>query len=127
MSRGTGKGCGVRHVSPFVPCKKFVVYLIPFPCGYVYIGQTSRCINVRLQEHKRSLGGDTYSHVAQHVSECKCEPAFHETIILSVHRDKLTREIIEAYHIRKKGVWCLSVPSIHLHESEYEFLNRSVT
>lgn len=106
LSCGIGKGYGVKHGSPFVPRKKCVVYLMPFPWGHVYIVQTSRCINVRLLEHKRSLGGNTYSHAAQHVSKCKCKPAFQETVILSVRRDKLTREIIEAYNIGKKGVGC---------------------
>lgn len=121
------EGCGVKHVTPFVQCRKGVVYLLPFSCGRVYIGQTSRCINIRLMEHRRSLQGNVYSHVAQHVAQCHCAPIFHEAEVLSTHPDQTTREIIEAYNIRKRGEQCISVPSVALHDSEVRFLDSTVS
>lgn len=113
LSRAVRKGCGVKDLSPFVPFKTCVVYLIPFTCGHVYIWKTSRCVNIRLLEHKRSLQENTSSHVDQHCSQCGCVPVFHDTEVLSVHRDQITREIIQAYNIRRSGERCISVLSIH--------------
>nr|XP_054930737.1 uncharacterized protein LOC129386656 [Dermacentor andersoni]XP_054930738.1 uncharacterized protein LOC129386656 [Dermacentor andersoni] len=102
-STHAGKGCTVKHTSPFVHCRMGVVYELPFSCGHVYIGQTGRCLNIRLSEHRRSLTGNAYSHVARHCSEHRCTPIYKDTTILSTHKNQTTREIIEAFYIRKKG------------------------
>lgn len=47
--------CGVNHRNKYVACVKQVVYLIPLSCGREYVGQTKRCVNVRLREHELSL------------------------------------------------------------------------
>lgn len=121
------KNCSVKHRSPFVECKTGVVYQIPFSCGHVYVGQTGRCINIRLSEHRNSLKNNPYSHVTKHCSEHGCFPLFRDTTILSVHGNQLTREVIEAFNIRKRGDTCISEPSITLHDKEFLFLDRSVT
>lgn len=121
------KKCSVKHRSPLVECKTGVVYQIPFNCGHVYVGQTGRCINIRLLEHKNSLKNKKDSHVTRHCSEHGCFPLFHDTTILSVHTNQITREVIEAFHIRKRGDICISEPSIALHEKEFLFLDKSVT
>lgn len=123
----TKKRCTVRHTSPFVPCTTGVVYQLPFSCGHVYIGQTGRCLNVRLSEHKRSLDGNAYSHVARHCAQHGCTPNFHDTICIFRHNNQATREIVEAHHINKKGNLCVSMPSIALHDDEICFLNRFIT
>ncbi|CAN8001935.1 unnamed protein product [Ixodes hexagonus] len=62
--------CQVKHVKRFVTCVKGAVYLIPFSCGRSYIGQTGRCLNIRLREHHSSLKGTAYSHLAMHCRDC---------------------------------------------------------
>lgn len=44
--------CGVHHKKEFVACATGVVYSIPLACGKVYIGQTGRCLNIRLKENR---------------------------------------------------------------------------
>lgn len=117
------KTCKVKHISPVVPCRVGVVYQIPFSCGHVYIGQTGRCLNIRLMEHQRSLVGNPYSHLAKHSTEHACTPMFQHTVCIFAHADQATREIMEAFYIFKKGPSCVSVPSITLHDREIAFLN----
>lgn len=115
-------------MSRFVPCSVGVVYMIPFVCGHVYIGQTGRCLNIRLMEHRRSLKGDDYSHVAQHCKKCKkckdCYPVFKDTKVIAKHKNQHVREIIEAFHIRRNEGKCVSVPSLSLLDKEFQFLIR---
>lgn len=49
------KECDKKHATSFVPCKKEVIYQVPFTCGKVYVGQTGRCLNDRLREHRAAL------------------------------------------------------------------------
>lgn len=118
--------CDVKHVSNFVPCCVGVVYLIPFSCGHVYIGQTGRCLNIRLMEHRRSLKGKEYSHIAQHCSKCSgCFPVFKDTKVVAKHNNQHVREIIEAFHIRRNEGKCVSAPSLTLLDKEFHFLSAS--
>uniref|UniRef100_A0A131YMF4 Tick transposon n=1 Tax=Rhipicephalus appendiculatus TaxID=34631 RepID=A0A131YMF4_RHIAP len=79
--------CKVKHTSPVVPCRVGVVYQVPFSCGHVYIGQTGRCLNIRLMEHKRSLDGNPYSHLARHRTEHGCTVMFEKTVCIFTHSD----------------------------------------
>ena len=113
--------CRVKHGMKFVSCTKGTVYKIPFTCGHSYIGQTRRCLNIRLREHHSSLKGGAYSHLAVHCRECGCEPRFSDTNILYTHQDQLAREVVEAYHIAKQKPVCVSQPSVNLVDSEIAF------
>ena len=115
--------CQVKHVKRFVTCVKGAVYLIPFSCGRSYIGQTGRCLNIRLREHHSSLKGTAYSHLAMHCRDCGCEPCFTDTTVLFQHIDQTSREIVEAYHITKNRSSCVSQPSLTLTNSEMHFLD----
>lgn len=119
--------CVVNHVSPFVPCSVAVVYKIPLSCGKVYVGQTGRCLNVRLLEHRNKLKKDDYARLAEHCRTCehRCYPLFRETDILFKHKDRRTRELMESYYIRKWGRDCISETSVVLHEKEFGYLERS--
>ncbi|XP_064475683.1 uncharacterized protein LOC135389577 [Ornithodoros turicata] len=92
--------CGVRHRKPFVPCKQNVVYSIPLECGFVYVGQTRRCLNDRIREHaanvERMAGS---SELVDHLRDCRgCQPCFKDTTVLAwepyAHR-RLFRESLE--------------------------------
>lgn len=117
------EGCGTNHVKPtYVPCKCGVVYQIPLTCGNSYVGQTSRCLNVRLKEHNQSLNKSNVSHLASHCCTCGCLPVFSDTKVLSSHKCKITREVIEAFHIKRMGDACVSQPSLSLTEKEFDYL-----
>ena len=117
------KACSVKHRNMFVKCVKGVVYMTPFSCGKVYIGQSGRCVNDRLREHHASVKASGNSHLADHCRNCGCYPVFKETEIIFRHKDQLTREIVESYHIRKRGHDCVSQATIVLHDKEYAYLD----
>lgn len=45
------QGCIMVHVLPFTRHVSRIIYEIPFSYRKVYVGQTSRCLNVRMREH----------------------------------------------------------------------------
>uniref|UniRef100_A0A6M2CNN5 Putative tick transposon n=1 Tax=Rhipicephalus microplus TaxID=6941 RepID=A0A6M2CNN5_RHIMP len=115
--------CRMKHSKKFVDCAMAVVYMTPFSCGKVYIGQSGRCVNVRLREHDSSLKSVGASHLAAHCRECGCYPLFQDTEVVFRSKNKLTRELTEAFHIRKRGEQCVSQPSVLLHDKEFVFLD----
>lgn len=127
-----GTGCSVKHVSPFVPCSTGIVYSLPFSCGDVYIGQSGRCVNVRLMEHRASLRNNPFAHVTRHCkaheesSQEKCNPVYKDTSILWRHNDNLTRELVEAFHIRKSEGKCISQASVTLYDKEFAFMSKNM-
>lgn len=114
--------CGVRRCNKYVNCCSGVVYLIPFTCGKVYVGQSGRCINVRLREHALSLKSSPSGHLALHVRDCRCAPLLSSTRILKRRPEKRTREILEAEVIATKGDACISAPSVTLSSKELEYM-----
>lgn len=133
--RGKRKNaCQVDHESTFVPCAEGVVYDIPFKCGKSYIGQTGKCINTRLRQHRTSLNGAPSSNLSLHYRDCllnkpgvsnkkACFPLLNRAKIKFRHPDQLTRELCEAYHIHKNIDTCVSTPSVNLHECEILYLD----
>lgn len=121
-SKENKKTCGTQHARPFVTCKENVVYQIPLSCNKIYIGQTGRCLNERLREHERSLDKGAGSNLAIHCKACGCVPRLKETLVLGRSRDKVARELKEAFCIKGKGVNCVSEPSKVLYECEISFL-----
>ena len=103
--------------------KKDVVYGIPFTCGKEYVGQTGRCLNVRLREHESSLKGAQYSHLAMVCKECTCQRKLCDTEIIDKHKKRTTREIIQAFRINKGGDKGVSQASLLLTDSEFAFLD----
>ncbi|KAG0419215.1 hypothetical protein HPB47_004271 [Ixodes persulcatus] len=64
----------------------------------------------------------TQVNLSVHCKECLCEPFFSATTILGRHRDKVTREVLEAFHIHSSGKKCISAASVALSGKELEFL-----
>ena len=64
--------CGKDHKQQFyVPCQTHLVYRIVLPCRSVYIGQTKRCLNIRLKEHFSNIqNGSQGSELASHLETC---------------------------------------------------------
>lgn len=121
---GTKKeGCGTNYVkSMCVPYKCSVVYQIPLTCGHLYVGQTSRCLNVCLKEHNQSLMKSDAFQFTSHCSMCGFSPMFVDTKVLSTHRCKVTREVTEAFHIKRMQRACVSKASLSLTNKEFAFL-----
>jgi hypothetical protein len=108
----------------FVKCKFGCVYAIPFSCGRVYVGQSGRCINCRLTEHKRKVSGadEGISTAYDHADQCGCEVLFDQTKCTDRIADRFGREVVEAWCIQKLGNKAVSVPSVRLGEREYNFV-----
>lgn len=114
----------MKHVNKYVECAVGVVYKIPLGCGKVYIGQTGRCLNERLREHALSLRSTTGAHLHIHCRDCRCIPNFQGTTIVGRGKEKVAREVLEAYMIKKECPdKCISQPSLFLHKKEVDFID----
>ncbi|CAN8017135.1 unnamed protein product, partial [Ixodes persulcatus] len=117
--------CSIKHSNKYVKCKEKPIYSIPLSCGGQYIGQTGRCLNVRLREHHLDVtkaSSDSFHPIVVHARTCHdCAPNFENTTVLETHRDKCGREIIEAFKI-KYAANNVSEPSLVLSSKELEFL-----
>uniref|UniRef100_A0A131Z0E1 Tick transposon n=1 Tax=Rhipicephalus appendiculatus TaxID=34631 RepID=A0A131Z0E1_RHIAP len=121
----SSRTCTIKHHMPFVPCKNNVIYSIPLSCGKVCVGQTVRCLNIRLHEHHSSLKGVLFSHLSAHCAACGCTPEFCRTTTVYGRTDSRIREIAEAFAICKNGDTCVSAPSIALLDCELTYLKKT--
>jgi hypothetical protein len=114
-------------------CTENVVYLIKLKCGKIYIGETGRCINTRIEEHignlKNIKSKDTdpkYASLSSHAKICKgCQINFQQCRILySGIKNPTVRKLIEGYEIlgAKNN---LSKLSLKPTEEEIRFLKKS--
>ncbi|XP_077553291.1 uncharacterized protein LOC144168094 [Haemaphysalis longicornis] len=119
--------CGKQHRTPFVECAVGVVYEVPLSCGRQYIGQTGRCLNDRLREHRLNVSNHRDGHLSVHCHDCGCVPLFESCVVRARHREQLVREIMEAEMILRAGSTCVSVASLNLSDKESEFLGKAAT
>ncbi|XP_042145540.1 uncharacterized protein LOC121835424 [Ixodes scapularis] len=119
------KRCSIKHAHQTVPCEEGVVYSIPLSCGDRYIGQTGRCLNTRLREHVLEVSrasDDTFHPIVVHQRLCtNCEARFQDTCTIGRHKNKLGREIIEAYKIAHDD-HNIAAPSLALSRNEINYL-----
>ncbi|CAN7984562.1 unnamed protein product, partial [Ixodes hexagonus] len=113
-----------KHQNLFVACAQGVVYSIPLSCGRRYVGQTGRCVNDRLREHRYSVFKVVSGHLGVHCRDCGCTPAFDKCQVVFRNKDRVTREIIEARDIARLGQDCVSAPSLVLSDKERRYLER---
>jgi len=95
-----------RHrVSLVDPCMFGVVYEVPLSCGARYIGETGRCMTLRLREHTKYVKDKSESsHIYHHLRGCQdCVVHFDGTRVLSKVEDRFDRMLIEAYYIYCKN------------------------
>lgn len=117
--------CGTKHKTKYAECAVGVVYEIPLSCGSVYIDQTGRCVNDRAREHASAMRASPSGNLAVHCSRCPCSPVLHDVKVLAKYKDKICREVHEAFEIRAKGDECVSEPSLALSGKEFDFIKRS--
>lgn len=76
--------CKINHVDRFLDCADNPVYKIPFSCGEIKHGQTGRCINVRLKEHRYATEMlQSPGHLEIHCARHGCKPVFEKTKVLA--------------------------------------------
>lgn len=119
--------CEKQHRTPFVQCAVGVVYEVPLSCGRQYIGQTGRCLNDRLREHRLNVSNHRDGHLSVHCHDCGCVPLFESCVVRARHREQLVREIMEAEMIIRAGSTCVSVASLNLTDKESAFLGKAAT
>lgn len=54
----------------FAECRMGVVYKVTFSISRFYVGQTWRCVNWTLFEHKRFMAGETLSNLSLLCRHC---------------------------------------------------------
>ena len=96
----------------------------PLTCGESYIGQTGRCVNVRLKEHERSLKSENKTDLplASHCDECKCRALFSRAKTLGTWPQQITRELVESHMIHNENA--VSHPSIKPTNEEIKRLDQ---
>ena len=122
LTKEKKKSCTKKHVHSYTDCVTHVVYKIPLSCGKEYIGQTGRCFNVRAREHFLNVKNNSGGHLADHCNKCKCTPHFDQATFIKHAKTKTEREIIEAAHIKKSGIKCVSTPSVYLSDKELQVM-----
>lgn len=115
--------CKKAHREKSVCCETDVVYEIPLECGFKYVGQTSRCINDRLNEHKRNVMNNAQnSEIAKHIHECNnCTAHWSETEIIHKERNDVKRVVRETVRIKSLGNW-ISQASLQFGSNSKSFL-----
>lgn len=110
---GGRQGCLKKHQNPDLTCQVGVVYDIPLRCGLSYVGQTGRCLNDRLLEHKRAVKDNAQnSEIAKHVVDCNhCQPEWGDTQVLHKEKENGRRVVRETLCILERGN-CVSTPSL---------------
>ena len=118
--------CGKSGHTNIIECSKDSVYSIPLSCGSVYIGQSGRCVNKRLFEHKKACETKNASssiNLVSHLVQCKnCTPNFSKTEVLARNGNRRIREIMEASQIIRGGIVVISKASIKLSKDEANFI-----
>ena len=103
-------------------CRSHVVYSIPLTCGSCYIGQTERCVNIRLAEHRRASASKSPRYnLTDHLDECGCSPIFDNTVVLHSERKQINRLCLESMCIYSDKN-CISDASLALSQRETAFL-----
>ena len=85
--------------------RKGVVYTIPCDqCPRCYVGQTERCLEQRLVEHRRALrkGDVLASAVAEHVFVSGHQMDLSKARVMDSHPHTQTRCLLESWHIQRE-------------------------
>ncbi|XP_064485835.1 uncharacterized protein LOC135398350 [Ornithodoros turicata] len=116
---------GVKHRNRFVECCAGVVYSIPTSCGRQYVGETSRCLNDRIREHRNKVDkkDEEGSRLAGHVIYCRCRPQHRQTKVLYRSKDVHVRHVLETKTIMQLKDKCVSAATATLTEKQQHLIN----
>ena len=80
------------------------VYIIPFSCGKVYVGETGRSINIHLKEHALDITRDraSKSSLAKHSHNSFDHVCIKNDKLLTMEEKYLKRQVKEAVEIDKR-------------------------
>lgn len=90
----------------FSACCVGVVCKIPLSCGSLYTRQTGCYVNDRMREHASFLRGTPVGHLAVHCNRCGCKPVSNKLSIVRRLKDRVAREVLEAFLIHRSGEMC---------------------
>ncbi len=128
MVNNAKKPCMNSGHESLVECVDRVVYSVPLSCGMEYIGQTSRCLNKRLYEHRKSLTckyGNQSVTLKNHLQGCDdCTPMFSDSKVLARLGSKRSREISESVFIQRSGEKVISTGSVKVNNRECDFITQ---
>lgn len=110
--------CAVRHQTPRVACKKGVAYGA-YVRQALRVGQTGRCLYERLREHKCQKKVLNFEIIAKPARRRIVSPA---SVAYRRSREKTECQLVEAFHIKKRGDDCISKTSVVLPRGEAVFI-----
>ncbi|OCU02097.1 hypothetical protein XELAEV_18007857mg [Xenopus laevis] len=121
------KGSSIRINGHFSCNSTGVVYMLKCPCGLPYVGQTSRSIKVRLNEHKKKEEKTKQEEKNERFSELFAKHFFHNKHMVSQLRWTVLEQVnllrvgnVWKQLLRKEAAWRKRLDSLvpkGLHES----------
>jgi hypothetical protein len=113
--------------SDVFPCTKNVVYQVGLTCNKAYVGETSKCANIRLDEHIK--GDSKYATFNVHTKKCGCKVDRNASSILTSKPivGNHARKIAETLHMEaideiKGHQFLISSPSVKPTSEERRFI-----
>ena len=93
-----------------------IVYCIPCNCGRVYIGETGRCLSIRISEHKRAVQHlDKSNALAVHITEhMDHQIQWEESTIIEFESNWYRRRLKEAIWIKRTANTLNTDPGLHI-------------
>jgi hypothetical protein len=90
-----------------------MIYKIPFGCSKVYIGETGRTLDVRLNERKKSIvkRDPNISKLAEHVIDTNHRILWNESQVIGHESHCKARKFQEAAEIYRGGDMVINSPS----------------
>lgn len=89
------------------------------------IGQTGRCLNNRLREHRESVSAVAAAgDVVEHCRGCTCTAQSHCTRVLRQLRGQSDRKCFKAFCIGLAGDGCVSAASLALSNKQCAYLEK---
>ena len=110
----------VDHIPTFTLLQHFyIVYCIPCDSGRVFIGETGRCLSVRISEHKRAvLHLDKRNALAVHMSDhMDHRILWEESAIIEFETNWYQRKIKEAIWIKRTANPLNTDPGLSLNKT----------
>lgn len=110
---GGQRGRPKKHREAATGCEEAAVYDMLMVCGFKYVGQSGRCLNDRILEHRKVVASNSpSSEIVKHHDECTNGfPDCTETEVLGKERDPFKRVLRETISITS-STDCICIPSL---------------